>query len=234
MLKINNLYVNYGVIEAIKGISFELEEGDIRTIIGANGAGKSTILKSIIGLLKPREGEIEFHERQIQGLQPYQIAKLGIAYVPEDRSIFSRMTTQENLYMGAFISKEQFKIEKNIKKVYEIFPILYERQNQLAGTLSGGEQQMLVIGRGIMSEPELLLLDEPSLGLAPLIIEQIFNVIKNIHTDGTSILIVEQNVSQALRVSHWGYLIENGYLVLEDSPHNLIQNKKIKDTYLGA
>jgi branched-chain amino acid transport system ATP-binding protein len=234
MLKINNLYVNYGVIEAIKGISFELEEGDIRTIIGANGAGKSTILKTIIGLLKPREGEIEFHERQIQGLQPYQIAKLGIAYVPEDRSIFSRMTTQENLYMGAFISKEQFKIEKNIKKVYEIFPILYERQNQLAGTLSGGEQQMLVIGRGIMSEPKLLLLDEPSLGLAPLIIEQIFNVIKNINTYGTSILIVEQNVSQALRVSHWGYLIENGYLVLEDNAQNLSKNPKVKDTYLGA
>jgi branched-chain amino acid transport system ATP-binding protein len=234
MLKINNLYVNYGVIEAIKGISFELEEGDIRTIIGANGAGKSTILKTIIGLLKPRKGEIEFHERQIQGLQPYQIAKLGIAYVPEDRSIFSRMTTQENLYMGAFISKEQFKIEKNIKKVYEIFPILYERQNQLAGTLSGGEQQMLVIGRGIMSEPKLLLLDEPSLGLAPLIIEQIFNVIKNINTYGTSILIVEQNVSQALRVSHWGYLIENGYLVLEDTAQNLSKNPKVKDTYLGA
>jgi branched-chain amino acid transport system ATP-binding protein len=235
MLKINNLHVNYGVIEALRGVSIEVGEADIRTIIGANGAGKSTILKTVIGLLKPREGTIEFPRRQIQGLQPYQIARLGIAYVPEDRSIFTRMGTLENLYMGAFIFKARSVRDKNIKKVYEIFPILFERRNQLAGTLSGGEQQMLAIGRALMSDPRLLLLDEPSLGLAPLVIEQIFTVIKNINTAyRTTILIVEQNVRKALQVSNWGYLIENGYLVLADNAQNLSKNQKIKDTYLGA
>jgi branched-chain amino acid transport system ATP-binding protein len=235
MLRVSNLQVSYGVIKAVKGISIEVKEADVRTIIGANGAGKSTILKAVIGLLKPKEGTIEFAGREIQGLQPYQIARLGIAYVPEDRSIFTRMTVLENLYMGAFIFDDEDRIGKNVKKVYEIFPILFERKNQLAGTLSGGEQQMLAIGRALMSDPRLLLLDEPSLGLAPMVIEQIFAVIKNITASyGTSILIVEQNVSKALAVSKHGYLVENGYLVLEDGADALSRNQKIKDTYLGA
>jgi branched-chain amino acid transport system ATP-binding protein len=235
MLRVRNLHVSYGVIKAVKGIAIEVEEADLRTIIGANGAGKSTILKAVIGLLKPKEGTIEFAGREIQGMQPHQIARLGIAYVPEDRSIFTRMTALENLYMGAFILDDEDRIGKNVKKVYEIFPILFARRNQLAGTLSGGEQQMLALGRALMSDPRLLLLDEPSLGLAPMVITQIFAVIKNITAAyGTSILIVEQNVGKVLSVSKHGYLVENGYLVLEDGADALSRNQKIKDTYLGG
>jgi branched-chain amino acid transport system ATP-binding protein len=235
MLRVRNLHVSYGVIKAVKGISIEVAEADVRTIIGANGAGKSTILKAVIGLLKPKEGAIGFAGREIQGMHPHKIARLGIAYVPEDRSIFTRMTALENLYMGAFILGDQDRIGKNIKKVCETFPILFARRNQLAGTLSGGEQQMLAIGRALMSDPRLLLLDEPSLGLAPMLITQIFAVIKNITAAyGTSILIVEQNVGKVLAVSKHGYLVENGYLVLEDGADALSRNQKIKDTYLGG
>lgn len=234
MLTVENLNVYYGVIQALKGISFYLNQGEIVALIGANGAGKSTTLKTISGIMRPREGSISFNSENIT-LKPVQdIVKLGVVHVPEGRKIFARMTVLENLYMGAFTVNDKVQISRDIQEMFERFPRLAERKNQLGGTLSGGEQQMLTIARGLMSHPKLLLLDEPSMGLAPLLVEQIFEIIQTINEQGTSILLVEQNAQMALAVSSRAYVIETGTITIEGNGDDLLKNDKVVRAYLGA
>lgn len=232
MLKVNGISAFYGKIQVLKNIGLEVEEGSIVTILGANGAGKTTTMKTISGLLKPQEGSIEFQGEEVKGLRPDQLLRKGIALVPEGRQILSGMTVLENLEMGAYHRKDN-EIDRDIKNVMERFPILEERQKQLGGTLSGGQQQMLAIARAILSKPKLLLLDEPSMGLAPLIVADIFKIIKEINEAGTTVLLVEQNARQALRISDYGYVLETGKIVAEGSSQELLNDPRIMEAYLG-
>ena len=234
MLRIDNIQTYYGSIQALKGISMEINEGEIITLIGANGAGKSTTLMSISGIVPPRSGEITFMGKPIHGKPPEKIVALGISQVPEGRLIFPQLTVTENLDMGAFLRKDKEGIKRDIEYIFGIFPLLTERRYQQGGTLSGGEQQMLAISRALMARPRLLLLDEPSLGLAPKIVRQIFEIISKINTEyNTTIFLVEQNANLALQVANRGYVMENGKIVLEDSAENLLSNEEVKKAYLG-
>lgn len=234
MLKVQNINTFYGNIQALKGVSLEIEEGEIVTLIGANGAGKTTTLMSLCGVEKPRSGEILFQGQPIHGLSADQIVALGLIQVPEGRRIFPNMSVLENLEMGAFLRKNKVIIQQDLNMIMDLFPILAQRRNQLGGTLSGGEQQMLAISRGLMARPRLLLLDEPSLGLAPIIITQIFDIIRKInHENNTTIFLVEQNANQALKLAHRGYVMENGRITLSDTAANLLDNEDVKKAYLG-
>jgi branched-chain amino acid transport system ATP-binding protein len=234
MLKIDNLNVYYGAIHALKGVSLDVEQGEIVTLIGANGAGKSTLLKTLSGLLKPKEGSIEYLGKTIAGKPAQAIVKSGISHVPEGRRVFSNMTVEENIELGAFIRNDSAGIKKDFDKVYETFPRLLERRKQLAGTLSGGEQQMLAIGRAIMAKPKLLLLDEPSMGLAPLMVKTIFRVVEEINKEGTTILLVEQNANMALSIANRGYVIETGRVILSGTAAELQASEEVKLAYLGG
>lgn len=234
MLSVKNLHVSYGGIHAIKGISFTVNDGEIVSLIGANGAGKTTSLHTITGLKAATKGKISYNGTNLRTIEPSKIITLGMAHVPEGRHVFSRMTVEENLRMGGITCKDKAKKQENIEKVFGRFPRLKERYRQLAGTLSGGEQQMLAVGRALMQRPKLLMLDEPSLGLAPLIIKNIFEIIKKINADGMPILLVEQNSNAALQIADRGYVIENGEIVLVDSAKALKENEEVKKSYLGA
>lgn len=231
MLKINDLKVSYGGIEAVKGVTLEVPENHIVTLIGANGAGKSTILQSIIGLVKAKEGEILLDGQNILGLSTNEIVKSGISLVPEGRRIFANLTVLENIKIGAYLRKDH--LEADIEWVYSLFPILKTRHWQLAGTLSGGEQQMLAVARALMSKPKVLMMDEPSLGLAPLVVRDIFNIIKAIHKEGMTILLIEQNANMALKCADYGYVIETGNILLKGTGPALLKNEKIQEAYLG-
>lgn len=234
MLKVSNVEAFYGRIQALRGINLEIKEKEIVTLVGSNGAGKTTLLKTICGLIKPKSGSIIFDNKEITNMNPHEIVKLGLSMSPEGRQIFPKMTVEENLELGAYTRKEKNEIKESYEKMYSLFPRLYERRTQAAGTMSGGEQQMLAIGRALMSKPKLLLLDEPSLGLAPLLVEVIFELIKEINNQGTTILLIEQNARMALNIAHRGYVIETGKIVLEDEAYALLQSEAIKNAYLGA
>ena len=234
LLKVENLEVYYGVIRALKGISFEVNEGEIVTLLGANGAGKTTTMQSIMGLIHPKSGTVTYDGKNITGMPAYKIVKMGMTQVPEGRRIFAELTVYENLLMGAYIESDKAKIKRDIDEIYTIFPRLGERKNQVAGTLSGGEQQMLAIGRALMSKPRLIMLDEPSMGLAPLLVEQIFDIIRQLHADGTTILLVEQNAQAALAVADRGYVLETGRIVTEGTGAALLESDAIKKAYLGG
>ena len=232
MLKIEDMHVYYGAIHAVKGVSFEVGEGEIVALIGANGAGKSTILKTISGLMHPRSGHITFMDKSIAHTDAYKLVRQGLAHVPEGRRIFLQMTVQENLEMGAFTQKEVSKEE--LDKVFELFPRLKERRKQVAGTLSGGEQQMLAMSRALMSKPKLMMLDEPSMGLAPILVDQIFSIIKELHAAGTTILLVEQNASKALEIADRAYVLETGTITLSGTGAELAQSDEVRKAYLGG
>lgn len=234
MLEVSSLSVSYGAVLALKGISFNIREGEIVTLIGANGAGKSTIINTISGLLKPKKGTIAFEGKRIDHLLPHKIVELGISQTPEGRKIFPNLTILENLELGAYCRKDKEGVKNDLEKVFALFPRLKERSKQSAGTLSGGEQQMLSIGRALMSSPRLLLLDEPSLGLAPLLVKSIFNTILEINQRGITILLVEQNANMALQIAQRGYVLETGTVVLEDTSQNLLLNEQVKEAYLGG
>ena len=233
MLSIENLQVYYGVINAIKGISFEVNAGEIIALIGANGAGKTTILHTITGLVSPKSGSILFEGRDLIKTPAHKIVSLGMAHVPEGRRIFQQLTVYENLKLGAFTLKDSKQIEKNLAYVYEHFPRLKERKNQVAGTLSGGEQQMLAMGRALMSNPKILLMDEPSMGLSPLLVGEIFSIIGEVSADGTTVLLVEQNAKKALSIADRAYVLETGKISLEGKASDLINDEKVKKAYLG-
>ena len=232
MLKIDDIHVFYGAIHAIKGVSFEVGEGEIVALIGANGAGKSTILKTVSGLMHPRSGSIEFMGENIAHAEAYKLLRHGLAHVPEGRRIFLQMTVQENLEMVAFIRKEVSK--DDLERVFNYFPRLKERRKQIAGTLAGGEQQMLAMSRALMSHPKLMMLDEPSMGLAPILVDQIFDLIKQLHTDGTTILLVEQNASKALQIADRAYVLETGKITLSGTGAELALSDEVKKAYLGG
>jgi len=232
LLKVENLKVNYGGIEALKGISFEVKSGNIVSLIGANGAGKSTTLKSIVGLVKAKEGSIKYEDKNLLSFDTRNIVKNGITLVPEGRRVFSNLTVLENLKIGAFTRNDN-EIEKDIEWVFNLFPRLKERTWQLAGTLSGGEQQMLAVGRALMSRPKLLMMDEPSLGLAPIIVQEIFNIIKEIKNQGVTVLLIEQNANAALKIADYGYVLETGRIIMEGSGKELLENNQVKEAYLG-
>lgn len=234
MLEIKNLNVHYGVIHALKGISLTVNEGEIVTLIGANGAGKTTTLRTISGLIKPSSGQVLLDGKDITNVPVSDKVELGISQVPEGRRIFPEMTVFENLELGAFLRKDKAEIKKDIEQVYELFPILKDRKKQTAGTLSGGEQQMLAMGRALMSRPRILLLDEPSMGLAPLLVREIFNIITDINKSGTTILLVEQNASMALSIADRAYVLENGSIVMSGSGKELAKSSEIQKAYLGG
>lgn len=234
LLEVQDLNVFYGAIHALQGVSFHVEEGEIVTLIGANGAGKSTTLRTISGLLRSRTGHIKFKGQDISMLPADQIVRLGISHVPEGRKIFAPLTVKENLLMGAYTRKDPNEIERSMQRVFASFPRLKERLNQLGGTLSGGEQQMLATGRGLMSRPTLLMMDEPSMGLSPILVEEIFNIIKDINSQGTSILLVEQNAQMALSISHRAYVLETGRIVLSGTAREIAENPRVKEAYLGV
>jgi branched-chain amino acid transport system ATP-binding protein len=234
VLHVEDIHTFYGSIEALKGISLDVHEGEIVTLIGANGAGKSTTLRSISGIVPPRTGRIVFQGREIQGLPGHEVAEIGIAQSPEGRRIFPRMTVLENLEMGAFTRRDQKAIGEDLDRVYTLFPRLKEREKQKGGTMSGGEQQMLAIGRALMAQPKLLLLDEPSLGLAPVIVDRIYEVVREINAQGTTIVLVEQNANYALEVSSRGYVLETGHVALTDTSENLRNDERVQAAYLGA
>jgi branched-chain amino acid transport system ATP-binding protein len=233
VLKVNDLHTFYGKIEALKGISIEVHEGEIVSLIGANGAGKSTTLKTISGQIAPRHGTIDFLDEHIAGKPAHTVTAKGIIQVPEGRRIFPRMSVRENLEMGAFLRTDKDEIAKDMERVLELFPRLQERLAQKGGTLSGGEQQMLAIARGMMASPKLLMLDEPSMGLAPVIVEVIFATIKKLNEAGITILLVEQNAAMALQVAHRGYVLETGSVALEGTGKELLRNERVRKTYLG-
>ena len=233
LLKLDNIKTYYGNIRALKGISLEVNEGEIVCLIGGNGAGKSTTLMTISGVLTPEEGDVLYQGRPIAGIRPDHIVQMGICQVPEGRMIFPLLTVNENLDLGAYLRKDKDGIKKDIERVFELFPVLRERGKQAGGTLSGGEQQMLAIGRALMARPKLLLLDEPSLGLAPILVDTIFDIIRQINEQGTTILLVEQNAQLALQFSHRGYVIETGRIALADTSAALLNNEQVKKAYLG-
>jgi branched-chain amino acid transport system ATP-binding protein len=233
ILALHDVHTYYGSIHALKGISLEVHDGEIVTLLGANGAGKSTTLRSINGLNRPRQGSIRFQGKDITGVAAHEIVKRGIAQSPEGRRLFPRMTVIENLEMGAFQRNDRSEIKEDMDRVYELFPRLHERRTQKAGTMSGGEQQMCAIGRALMARPKLLLLDEPSLGLAPIFVERIFDIIRQINEQGTSILLVEQNALMALDAANRGYVLETGRIVLADNAAALKTNEQVRKTYLG-
>jgi branched-chain amino acid transport system ATP-binding protein len=233
LLNVQDLNVYYGAIHALQGVSFTLNEGEIVTLIGANGAGKSTTLRTISGLLRPRRGTIQFKGQDITTIPAEQIVPLGISQVPEGRKIFAPLTVAENLEMGAFTRNDKAEIAASLQRVFKSFPRLKERMNQLGGTLSGGEQQMLAVGRALMARPTLLLLDEPSMGLSPILVEEIFKIIQEINQQGTSILLVEQNAFMALQVAHRAYVLETGRIVLEGTAAELREHPKVRAAYLG-
>jgi branched-chain amino acid transport system ATP-binding protein len=234
MLKVDDISVYYGNIRALNGVSLDINEGEIVTLIGANGAGKSTLLKTISGLLKPKMGKILYKDQSIGGKPVQSIVKMGISHVPEGRRVFANMSIEENLQLGAYLRKDKEGIKKDFDKVYELFPRLLERKKQLSGTLSGGEQQMLAMGRALMARPQLLLLDEPSMGLAPILVKQIFSIIEEINKTGTTILLVEQNANLALSIADRAYVIETGRVVLSGTASELNASEEVKKAYLGG
>jgi branched-chain amino acid transport system ATP-binding protein len=234
LLEAKDLNVYYGAIHALQGVSFTVEEGEIVSLIGANGAGKSTTLKTVSGLLRPRVGDVLLRGESLKTMPAQDIVRRGVIHVPEGRKIFAPLTVQENLEMGAFSRKDKVEIRQNLERVFKSFPRLKERLNQLGGTLSGGEQQMLAIGRGLMAQPKVLLLDEPSMGLAPILVEEIFSIIKEINAQGVAILLVEQNALMALSVANRGYVLETGRIVLEGSGQALLQDPQVMKAYLGG
>ena len=234
MLKIDELKVSYGGIQAVKGISFDVPEGAIVTLIGANGAGKSTTLRSIAGLVKPEFGRIHLQAEDITGLSPDKIVSKGITLVPEGRHVFPDLTVLENLKVGAYLRRDKDEIEHDLTWVYELFPRLQERSWQAAGTLSGGEQQMLAVGRALMSRPKLIMMDEPSLGLAPIVVKGIFDIIKEINRMGVTVLLIEQNANMALKIADVGYVLETGRITLSGSGQELLRNEQVKKAYLGS
>jgi branched-chain amino acid transport system ATP-binding protein len=234
LLEVTDLNVYYGAIHALQGISFNVDQGEIVTLIGANGAGKSTTLKTVSGLLRPRSGEVRLYDQSITTLPAQAIVKRGVVHVPEGRKIFAPLTVQENLEMGAYSRKDAAEIQQSMDRVFKSFPRLKERLGQYGGTLSGGEQQMLAIGRGMMARPSVLLLDEPSMGLAPILVEEIFAIIKEINSQGVSILLVEQNALMALSVANRGYVLETGRIVLADTADRLLNNPQVQKAYLGG
>ena len=233
LLEVKDLQVYYGVIQALKGISFEVNEGEIVTLIGANGAGKTTTMQSIIGLIPTRGGSVIFDGQDITKTPCHKIVHLGMAQVPERRRIFQELTVYENLLMGGFSQKDKAQIKADIEKIYERFPRLSERRNQIAGTLSGGEQQMLAMGRAMMSHPKLLLLDEPSMGLSPIYVNEIFQIIKDVSADGVTVLLVEQNAKKALSIADRAYVLETGNIILEGDAKELMNDESVKKAYLG-
>ena len=234
MLKVENLNVHYGAIHAIKGISFQVDEGEIVSLIGANGAGKTTTLHSVSGLIRASGGSVSFMDKPLNGLSADKVMKLGLGHVPEGRRVFQDLSVQENLELGAFTIKDKEFIRKEYKRVMELFPRLDERRKQLAGTLSGGEQQMLAIGRALMGHPKMLLMDEPSMGLAPILVKEIFNIIKECNNDGVTILLVEQNANMALSISDRAYVLETGKIVKSDTAERLMGDESVKKAYLGG
>ena len=233
MLSVRDLHVAYGQIEALHGIELDVEKGEIVTLIGANGAGKTTTLRTISGLLKPRSGSVTFNAKAITGVKPHVITAMGISHVPEGRGIFANLTVADNLELGAYLRKDKVQ-QSEYDRIFDLFPVLKERMKQNAGTLSGGEQQMLAISRALMSKPQVLLLDEPSLGLAPQLVQAIFGVIREINAEGTTILLVEQNAHMALMTAHRGYVMETGRIVLQDTTKALLASDRIKKAYLGG
>jgi len=233
LLSVSHLEVAYGNIPALRGIDLEVRKGEIVTLIGANGAGKTTTLRTISGLLKPKVGEVHYDGRTITGIKPHVITAMGVSHVPEGRGIFANLTVNDNLELGAYLRKDKIK-QSEYERIFTLFPVLKERIKQSAGTLSGGEQQMLAISRALMSKPQVLLLDEPSLGLAPQMVQTIFRVIKEINAEGTTILLVEQNAHMALVTAHRGYVMETGRIVLEDAASALLADERVREAYLGA
>jgi len=233
MLKVENLNVYYGAIHALKGLSFEVNKGEIVTLIGANGAGKTTTLHTVSGLLKPTEGSISLMDKTITGVEAHKILGMGMAQVPEGRRVFARMTVQENLEMGAFLRTNKAEIEESYENIYRKFPRLKERRKQLAGTMSGGEQQMLAMGRALMSKPDILLMDEPSMGLAPILVKEIFDTIVEVNKQGVTVLLVEQNAHMALSIADRAYVLETGKIVLEGNAKELLNHEDVKKAYLG-
>ena len=233
MLQVTDLKVNYGVIQAIKGVSFEVNEGEVIALIGANGAGKTTILHTVTGLIAPKSGKIEFEGKDITRMPAHKIVTLGMAHVPEGRRVFADLSVYENLLMGAFTRKDKDEISQTLEMVYKRFPRLKERKNQVAGTLSGGEQQMLAMGRALMSHPKIILMDEPSMGLSPLFVNEIFDIIKEVSASGTTVLLVEQNAKKALSIADRAYVLETGKIVLDAAADVLMNDPSIKKAYLG-
>ena len=233
MLEVKDLEVYYGVIQAIKGISFHVEEGEVIALIGANGAGKTTTLQTITGMLNAKAGSIQFEGTELTKIPGHKIVSMGMAHVPEGRRVFAQLSVLENLKLGAYTRKDKTEIEESLKRVYKSFPRLEERKNQLAGTLSGGEQQMLAMGRALMSKPRIVLMDEPSMGLSPIFVEEIFNIIKDISAEGTTVLLVEQNAKKALSIADRAYVLETGKIVLEGNAKDLLNDESIKKAYLG-
>ncbi len=233
MLEVNNIKVYYGMIQAIKGVSFHVDEGEVVALIGANGAGKTTILHTVSGLLSPKEGTVTFEGKDIVKIPGHKIVSMGMAHVPEGRRVFAQLSVLQNLKMGAYTRKDKEEIEQTLKTVFERFPRLEERQNQMAGTLSGGEQQMLAMGRALMSHPKIILMDEPSMGLSPIFVNEIFDIIKEVSKSGTTVLLVEQNAKKALSIANRAYVLETGKIVLEGKASDLLNNDSIKKAYLG-
>ena len=235
MLELKNIEVYYGLINAIRGISFRIEAGSVTTILGPNGAGKTTVLHTIMGLLddQPEKGAILFENQPIEKLDTEQIVRIGISYVPEGREVFDKLSVKDNLAMGAYFRKDKQAIEKDLDRIYNYFPVLKDRAGQWAGTLSGGEQQMLAIGRALMNKPRLLLLDEPSLGLSPLLVKEIFKIIKHINDEGVTILLIEQNARMALKLADYGFILENGRFVASGGSQSLMENEDVQEFYLG-
>ena len=233
MLEVKDLKVNYGMIQAIKGVSFHVEQGEVIALIGANGAGKTTILHTITGLLSPKEGSVVFEGTDITKIPAHKIVSMGMAHVPEGRRVFANLTVLQNLKMGAYTRKDKAEIQETLEMIYKRFPRLEERQNQLAGTLSGGEQQMLAMGRALMSHPKIILMDEPSMGLSPIYVNEIFQIIQNVSKSGTTVLLVEQNAKKALSIADRAYVLETGNIVLEGRASTLLDNDDIKKAYLG-
>lgn len=233
MLKVENLEVYYGAIHAIKGIDFEVNQGEIVTLIGANGAGKTTILHTVSGLIKPKTGTVKLFDSEISSIEAHKIVEMGMAHVPEGRRVFAKMSVQENLEMGAYTRKDKENFDEDYEMVFQKFPRLKERRKQLAGTMSGGEQQMLAMARALMSRPKLLLLDEPSMGLAPILVDEIFNIVQEINKAGTTVLLVEQNANKALAIANRAYVLETGAIVLSGNAKELMHDEQVKKAYLG-
>jgi len=234
LLEVENLHVRYGKAEALRGISLAVDEGTVVAIVGANGAGKTTLLRTISGLKKPTEGSIRYQNEQIDGVPPHRIAQLGIAHIPEGRMVFAPMTVEENLRIGAHLRRNRTEVTRDIESMYALFPVLKEKRADAAGSLSGGQQQMLAVARALMARPRLILMDEPSIGLSPILVAEVGQIIKNIHSEGTSVVLVEQNARMALRLASRAYILELGRVILEGDAQELAKDQRVKESYLGA